>query len=91
MATKVIVTMWVITFLWFMKKIYEKEWNEEIEETKKYMDFSFKLSNDNLILIEKNLNLKKENKKLKKELNKSKNRVAKVIKEEETNGQYRNK
>ncbi len=82
MATKVIITMLVITFLWFMRKLYEKEWNEEIEETRKYMNFSFKLSNDNLILIDRISNISKENKKLKKELNKSKNRVAKVIKEE---------
>ena len=74
--------IFVIVILWFEKMLFKNNWDEEFEEKMKYMDFSFKLSNDNLILIEKNLNLSKENKKLKEKLNKSKNRVAKVIKEE---------
>ena len=84
MAIKVIITMWVITFLWFMRELYKKEWNEEIEETRKYIEFSLRLSNDNLILIDRISNISKENVKLKEQLNKSKkkNRVAKVIKEE---------
>lgn len=86
MAIKVIITMWVITFLWFMRELYKKEWNEEIEETRKYIEFSLRLSNDNLILIDRISNISKENVKLKEQLNKSKkkNRVAKVIKEEKT-------
>lgn len=80
MATKVIITMLVISFLWFMGKLYEREWNKEVEETKKYMNFSFKLSNDNLILLNENQNLEKENKKLKEE-----HRIAEVISEEKTN------
>lgn len=86
MAIKVIITMWVITFLWFMRKLYEKEWNEEIEETRKYIEFSLRVSNDNLILIDRISNISKENRKLKEQLNKSKkkNRVEKIIKEEKT-------
>lgn len=87
MAIKVIITMWVITFLWFMRELYKKEWNEEIEETRKYIEFSLRLSNDNLILIDRISNISKENVKLKEQLNKSKkkNRVAEVIKKEKTN------
>ena len=87
MAIKVIITMWVITFLWFMRELYKKEWNEEIEETRKYIEFSLRLSNDNLILIDRISNISKENRKLKEQLNKSKkkNRVEKIIKEEKVN------
>lgn len=84
-VVEIMLLIYMIASLWFVKILYRNRWDEEFDEKMKYMDFSFKLSKDNLILFEKNLNLSKENKKLKEELNKSKNRVAKVIKEEKTN------
>lgn len=82
---KIIFICLIVFELWFIQMLYKERYKTEFKEKMTYMDFSFKLSNDNLILIEKNLNLAKENKKLKEKLNKSKNRVAKVIKEEKVN------
>lgn len=85
-VVEIMLLIYMIASLWFVKILYRNRWDEEFKEKMTYMDFSFKLSNDNLILIEKNLNLAKENKKLTEELKKcKKNRVAKVIKEEKVN------
>ncbi len=81
---EIVMLIVVIIALWFFKIVYKNRYEDEFELAMKYMDFSFKLSNDNLKLLKKNLDLHEENKKLIEQLKqyKDSNRVVKVIKEE---------
>ena len=90
--------VFAILILWIEKMMYKHFYELEYGFVKECTELYDEVLKNNLDIIqkdfkilEKNRKLRKENTKLKKALNKSKNRVAKVIKEEETNGQYRNK
>ncbi len=74
---KIIMILYIIALLWLLKELYKNRYDNEFEETMKYIDFSLKL-------LKENLKLSEENKKLIEQLKqyKDSNRVAKVIKEE---------
>lgn len=84
--------VFAILILWIEKMMYKRFYELECEFVEEWTELYDEVLKNNLDIIQKeNDKLRIENTKLKKALNKSKNRVAKVIKEEETNGQYRNK